>query len=112
VTRGFPVQEKSRWAYPSCSLSLSSSFAEGSSLRSNTPHYNGVNVFKWCAKASRATSHLSSASVIWYTVLFRQKNTDRPAAIIKVEMTIATSLCWLMIPHSRDLDYHVFWLAP
>jgi hypothetical protein len=58
-------------------------------------HCNEVNVFKQCTRASRATSHLSSASVIWYTVLFRQKNTDRPDAEIggRVELP---SVC---MPH-------------
>src|SRR2546430_835721 len=47
-------------------------------------HGNEVNVFKRCTGASRATSHLSSGSVIWYTVLFRQNRTDRPNGHIPI----------------------------
>jgi hypothetical protein len=37
-----------------------------------------IRGFRVCTRASRATSFIISAAVIWYTVLFRQNRTDRP----------------------------------
>ena len=37
-----------------------------------------MHVFKWSTRASRAASHISSASVIEYNVSFGQFHTDRP----------------------------------
>jgi hypothetical protein len=41
-----------------------------------------IRGFRVCTRASRATSFIISAAVIWYTVLFRQNRTDRPVGAI------------------------------
>ncbi len=41
-----------------------------------------IRGFRVCTGASRATSFIISAAVIWYTVLFRQNRTDRPVPLV------------------------------
>ena len=69
---------------------------------------NKVNVFKRCTRASRAALHLSSSSVIWYTVLFRQNRTDRPTALpLPEEEEDATPLPVQLVDWSHLPDQHV-----
>ena len=48
--------------------------------------------FRIGTRASGATLFISSASVIWYIVLFRQNRTDRPLEYFKMAMVSAAAI--------------------